>query len=162
MVAPPRNTEEETLRTFEFIRELKRVNPESEVIVYVYTPLPESSRHQKDRGKRPGAPLLDLHGEPVVFPTTPEEWTQQRWVDYACHADAPWLSDSLRRHIRDFVTVLRCRFPTAQDMRSPTWAKRSLSAMAAWRYRYRRYDRPWELDLANRLVKLRLPQVSGL
>jgi hypothetical protein len=58
--------------------------------------------------------------------------------------------------------VLRCRFPTVQDMRSPPWAKRSLSALAAWRYQRRRYDKPWELNLANRLVKLRLPQVSGI
>ncbi len=162
MVAPPQNTEEETLHTFEFIRELKRINPKSEIIVYIYTPLPESSKHEKDRGKHVGTPLLDLNGEPVVFPKTPEEWTQQRWVDYACHADAPWLTDKLRQHIRDFVTVLRCRYPTAQDLRSPPWAKRSLSAMASWRYRHRKYDRPWELNLANRLVRLRMPQVSGL
>ena len=58
--------------------------------------------------------------------------------------------------------MLRCRFPTVQDLRSPPWAKRSLSAMARWRYRYGRYDRPWELELANRLVRLRMPQVSGL
>ena len=162
MVAPPQNTEEETEHTFEFIRELKRINPQAEIIVYIYTPLPESSRHEKDRGKRPVAPLCDRHGEPVVFPRTPEEWTQPQWVDYACHADAPWLTDALRRRIRDFVTVLRCRFPTVQDMRSPPWAKRSLSAMATWRYRYRRYDRPWELKLADRFVRLRLPQASGL
>jgi len=162
MVAPPQNTEEETLHTFEFIRELKRINPSSEIIVYIYTPLPDSSKHEKDRGKHIGAPLLDLHGDPVVFPKTPEEWMQPRWVDYACHADAPWLTDELRQHIRDFVTVLRCRFPTAQDLRSPTWAKRGLSAMASWRYRHRKYDRPWELNLANRLVRLRMPQVSGL
>lgn len=162
MVAPPENTEEETERTFEFIRELKRINPAAEIIVYIYTPLPESSRHEKDRGKRPSAPLLDVNGEPIVFPSTPEAWTQPQWVDYACHADAPWLTDKLRRRIQDFVTVLRCRFPTAQDMRSPPWAKRALSTAAAWRYRYRRYDRPWELELANRLVRLRMPQVSGL
>jgi anaerobic magnesium-protoporphyrin IX monomethyl ester cyclase len=162
MVAPPQNTEEETLHTFEFIRELKRINPKSEIIVYIYTPLPESSKHEKDRGKHVGTPLLDLNGEPVVFPKTPEEWMQPQWVDYACHADAPWLTDKLRQHIRDFVTVLRCRFPTAQDLRSPPWAKRSLSAMASWRYRHRKYDRPWELNLANRLVRLRVPQVSGL
>lgn len=162
MVAPPENTEEETEHTFEFIRELKRINPQAEIIVYIYTPLPESSRHEKDRGKRTAAPLRDLHGEPVVFPRTPEEWTQPQWVDYACHADAPWLTDALRQRIRDFVTVLRCRFPTVQDMRSPPWAKRSLSAMATWRYRYRRYDRPWELKLVDRFVRLRLPQVSGL
>jgi anaerobic magnesium-protoporphyrin IX monomethyl ester cyclase len=162
MVGPPENTEAETEQTFEFIRELKRINPQSEIIVYIYTPLPESSRHEKDRGKHPSAPLLDIHGEPVVFPATPEEWTQQRWIDYACHADAPWLSDKLRRRIRDFVTVLRCRYPTAQDLRSPRWAKRTLSAAASWRYSYRKYDRPWELELADRLVKLRMPQVSGL
>ena len=162
MVAPPENTEEETEHTFEFIRDLKRINPESEIIVYIYTPLPESSKHEKDRGKRTSMALLDLNGEPVVFPSTPEEWMEKRWVDYACHADAPWLTDKLRQHIHDFVTVLRCRFPTVQDMRSPRWAKRSLSAMASWRYRHRRYDKPWELNLANRLVKLRMPQVSGL
>jgi anaerobic magnesium-protoporphyrin IX monomethyl ester cyclase len=162
MVAPPENTEEETELTFEFIRDLKRINPESEIIVYIYTPLPESSKHEKDRNKRPGMALLDLNGEPVVFPKTPEEWMEPRWVDYACHADAPWLTDKLRRRILDFVTVLRCRFPTVQDLRSPPWTKRSLSAMASWRYRQRRYDRPWELNLANRLVRLRMPQVSGL
>ena len=162
MVAPPQNTEEETEHTFEFIRELKQINPEAEIIVYIYTPLPESSKHEKDRGKRPGMALLDLNGEPVIFPKTPEEWMQPQWVNYACHADAPWLTDKLRQRIHDFVTVLRCRFPTVQDMRSPSWAKRSLSAMATWRYRYRRYDKPWELNLANRLVRLRLPQVSGL
>lgn len=162
MVGPPENTEEETEHTFEFIRELKRINPQSEIIVYVYTPLPEGSKHEKDRGKRPSTPLLDLDGNPIVFPKTPEEWTEQRWVDYACHADAPWLTDQMRRRIRDFVTVLRCRFPTAQDLRSPRWAKRTLSAAAAWRYSYRKYNKPWELELANRLVRLRMPQVSGL
>jgi hypothetical protein len=162
MVAPPENTEEETEHTFEFIRELKRINPQSEIIVYIYTPLPESSKHEKDRGKRASMPLLDLNGEPVAFPKTPEEWMEKRWVDYACHADAPWLTDKLRSRIHDFVTVLRCRFPTVQDLRSPPWAKRSLSAMAGWRYRYGKYDRPWELNLANRLVRLRMPQVSGL
>lgn len=162
MVAPPVDTEEETEHTFEFIRELKRINPASEIIVYVYTPLPESSRHEKDRGKRASMPLLDLDGEPVVFPASPEEWAQPQWVKYACHADAPWLTDKLRQRIHDFVTVLRCRYPTVQDMGTPSWAKRGLRTMASWRYRYRRYDRPWELDLANRWVKLRMPQVSGL
>lgn len=162
MVAPPVDTEEVTEQTFEFIRELKRINPASEIIVYVYTPLPESSRHEKDRGRHHNTPPMDADGQLLVFPSTPEEWTEQRWIDYACHADAPWLTDRLRRRIQDFVTVLRCRYPTVQDMHSPPWAKRALSATAAWRYRLRRYDRPWELDLANRIVKLRLPQVSGL
>ena len=162
MVAPPENTEEETERTFEFICELKRINPETEVIVYVYTPLPDESRHESDRRHRPPVAMRDLEGRPVEFPRTVEEWAEPRWVAYACHADAPWLDDRLRQRIHDFVTVLRCRYPTVQDMRSPAWAKRGLRALAGWRYRHRKFDRPWELELATRLVQLRMPQVSGL
>src|SRR3546814_11189908 len=67
--------------------------------------------------------MRDLDGRPVMFPKTAEEWAEPRWVDYACHADAPWLDDRLRQRIHDFVTVLRCRYPTVQDLRSPAWAK---------------------------------------
>ena len=115
MVGPPEDPEGDTERTFDFIRQVKRVNPDAEIIVYVHTPLPPEVVPNAERLKL--APLRDVHGEPVHFPTTPEEWTERRWVDYACHADAPWLSDRLRQRIRDFVTVLRCRFPTVQDTR---------------------------------------------
>lgn len=160
MVAPPEDAEEETERTFDFIRQVKRVNPQAEIIVYVYTPLPATSVPDAARLKL--APLRDVHGEPVEFPRTPEQWTERRWVDYACHADAPWMSDRLRRRVRDFVTVLRCRFPTVQDMRSPGWAKATLSSLAAWRYSLRRYDRPWELRASQNLIGLLDPRVSSL
>ncbi len=160
MVAPPDDPEGETERTFDFIRRLKRANPSAEIIVYVYTPLPAESL---PGGVRQRAPVLrDLAGEPVVFPSTPEEWTEKRWVDYSCHADAPWVSARLRRRIRDFVTVLNCRYPTLQDARSPPWAKNMLSAAAAWRYRFGVYDRPWELDAAKRLVRLMDPRVTSI
>jgi hypothetical protein len=37
-----------------------------------------------------------------------------------------------------------------------------LKAMASWRYRFRRYDKPWELNLSRRLVRLARPQVTSL
>ena len=160
MVAPPRDPEAETERTFAFIRRVKQVNPQAEIIVYVYTPLPPESVPQAVRARVP--PLRDLSGEPVRFPATPDEWTAQRWVQYACHADAPWISERLRRRIRDFVTVLHCRFPTLQDVRSPSWAKSALRAAAAWRYRFGIYDRPWELEVSRRLVQLVDPRVSSI
>jgi radical SAM superfamily enzyme YgiQ (UPF0313 family) len=160
MVAPPQDTENETERTFDYIRRLKQVNPAAEIIVYIYTPLPEGSVPDSKRLKL--APLLDLRGEPVVFPRTPEEWTERRWLDYACHADAPWMTDRLRRRIRDFVTVLRCRYPTVQDTRSPKWAKVALRGLASWRYATRRYDRPWELTAAHRIIGLLDPRVTGI
>jgi radical SAM superfamily enzyme YgiQ (UPF0313 family) len=160
MVAPPHDPEGETERTFEFIRRVKRVNPDAEIIVYIYTPLPAES--VPDSGRLKLAPLVDVRGEPVVFPKTPEEWTERRWVDYACHADAPWMSDRLRRRIRDFVTVLRCRFPTVQDLRSPRWAKVALRGLASWRYSLERYDRPWELQASQRLIGLLDPRVTSI
>jgi radical SAM superfamily enzyme YgiQ (UPF0313 family) len=160
MVAPPDDPEGETERTFDFIRQVKKVNPDAEIIVYIYTPLPAGS--VPDAARLGIAPLLDIHGAPVKFPRTPEEWTERRWVDYACHADAPWMSDRLRRRVRDFVTVLRCRFPTVQDTRSPGWAKATLRGLAGWRYSLRRYDRPWELRASQNLVGLLDPRSTSI
>jgi anaerobic magnesium-protoporphyrin IX monomethyl ester cyclase len=160
MVAPPEDPEGETERTFDFIRQVKRVNPQSEIIVYVYTPLPASS--VPDSQRRGLAPLLDVNGEPVVFPRTAEEWSERRWVDYACHADAPWVSARLRQRIRDFNTVLGCRFPTVTDVRLPSTGRRALRLLSGWRYRFKRYDRPWELDLTRQIIALHDPKTASL
>jgi anaerobic magnesium-protoporphyrin IX monomethyl ester cyclase len=160
MVAPPEDPEGETERTFDFIRKVKRVNPDAEIIVYVYTPLPAGSVPDSQRLKL--APLRDIHGDPVRFPRSAQEWTRPEWVDYACHADAPWISERLRRRIRDFVTVLRCRFPTVQDTRAPRWARFALRGLASWRYSLRHYDRPWELDVSQRMIDLLDPRSSSI
>jgi len=160
MVGPPEDPDGETERTFDFIRRVKRMNPQSEIIVYINTPLPPTIVPNASRLKL--APLLDEHGAPVVFPKTPDEWTERRWVDYACHADAPWLTDRVRRRIRDFVTVLRCRFPTVQDTRSPGWGKAALRTLASWRYSLRRYDRPWELEASQRFIRLLDPRATSI
>jgi radical SAM superfamily enzyme YgiQ (UPF0313 family) len=160
MVAPPEDPEGETERTFDFIRRVKRLNPAAEIIVYVNTPLPPDVVPGSHRLKL--APLLDVHGAPVVFPKTPEEWTERRWIDYACHADAPWITERLRKRIRDFGTVLRCRFPTVQDTRAPRWGKTALRTLASWRYSLRRYDRPWELEASQRLIELLDPRATSL
>lgn len=161
MVAPPVDSEGETERTFEFVRHIKRLNPASEIIIYVYTPLPAESLPLAVRRHAP-AVLTDLRGDPVSFPKTPEEWTERRWVDYSCHADAPWISERLHRRIRDFVTVLGCRFPTVQDVRTPRWSKSALQALASWRYKFRKYDRPWELELWKRAVRLHDPRARSI
>ena len=162
MLAPPQDPEGETERTFEFIRSVKRMHPETEIMLYVYTPLPPRRHGGGPANPRPVAPLEDCAGRPVVFPDSAEGWAEQRWVDYWCHQDAPWVSPRLRRRILDFTTVLGCRFPTVTDIRAPAWGKTAISALAAWRYRYRRYDRPWELDISKRALRLWDPRVSSL
>jgi radical SAM superfamily enzyme YgiQ (UPF0313 family) len=163
MLAPPQDPEGETERTFEFIRTIKRVHPPTEIMLYVYTPLPPAYDASDPHRNRTALTLRTAAGEALEFPTTADGWAQPTWVNYWCHADAPWLDQRLRQRIRDFTTVLGCRFPTATDVRSPRWSRWTLQALAAWRYRQRYYHRPWELELSQRFIRrLHDPRVSGL
>ena len=110
--------------------------------------------HFRELAKAVKRGVWQAGGWPLEFPTTAEEWSTQAWVSYWSHTDAPWLTDRLRRRIRDFTTVLGCRYPTITDVRSPPLAKRALRVMSSWRYRFELYDRPWELDLSKKFIKL--------
>ncbi|HKU89841.1 MAG TPA: radical SAM protein, partial [Steroidobacteraceae bacterium] len=99
MLAPPEDPEGETERTFRFIREIKRIHPATEMMLYIYTPLPPSDHDTRHHPKKlqAAAALRDLEGNPVEFPRTVEEWAEPRWIRYWCHRDAPWISERLRR-----------------------------------------------------------------
>jgi len=161
MLAPPQDPEGETEKTFDFIREIKRLHPATEVMIYVYTPVPPEYSGPNGSGAR-AAEFRDCAGEPVVFPRTADEWARPEWHAYWCHQDAPWLSARLRRRIVDFTTVLGCRFPTIMDIRASVWGKRALRTLASWRYRFRRYDNPWELRVSRRLVRQWDPRILSL
>jgi hypothetical protein len=159
----PEDPEGETEATLAFIRRLKRAHPACEVILYFYSPTPQRDPRAvaRDAGSRP--PVLDRYGpEGPALPTTPEEWTDPRWIRYVCHQDAPWLSPRLRRRVKDFARVLECRFPTVQDHRTPRWQKTMLRELARWRWATKIYSRPFELDLARRHIPMRQPQSESL
>jgi anaerobic magnesium-protoporphyrin IX monomethyl ester cyclase len=162
MLAPPQDPEGETEKTFEFIRQIKRVHPATEVMNYVYTPLPRRQGDKNPASMRAASALLDCEGNPVVFPRTADEWAEPQWVDYWCHQDAPWVSERLRRRIVDFTTVLGCRYPTVMDIRASKWGKSALRALASWRYRFQRYDHPWELRVSRKLIRHWDPRVMSL
>jgi radical SAM superfamily enzyme YgiQ (UPF0313 family) len=162
MLAPPQDPEGETERTFEFIRVIKRIHPATEVMIYVYTPLPLRRDNTNAAAARAAATLRDTAGRPVAFPRTADGWAQPQWLAYWCHKDAPWLSARLRRRIVDFTTVLGCRFPTIMDIRASPWGKSALRGMASWRYRYQRYDNPWELRMSRKLIRQWDPRVMSL
>jgi anaerobic magnesium-protoporphyrin IX monomethyl ester cyclase len=162
MLAPPQDPEGETERTFEFIRLIKRRYPETEVMIYIYTPLPTRSDNTNAAAARMAATLRDGSGAPVVFPQSAEEWAQPQWLRYWCHKDAPWLSPRLRRRIVDFTTVLGCRFPTIMDVRASAGGKRALRSLAAWRYRFQHYDNPWELRVSKKIIRQWDPRAMSL
>ncbi len=160
----PEDPEGETERTLTFIKRLKQVHPECEVVLYFYSPTPRRAAPTATAsGGSLRLPVMDSYGKGgPPLPTTPLEWTERQWIDYVCHQDAPWLTPRLRRRVRDFATVLGCRFPTVQDHATPRWGKAVLRNLARWRYRSGRYENPWELELARRWVPLRQPQSESL
>lgn len=160
----PDDPEGEMEQTFAFIKRLKRLHPECEVILYFYTPTPQRDpAFARSDASDARLPVLKTYGPSgPELPATPEEWTQPQWIAYVCHQDAPWLTPRMRRRVRDFARVLACRFPTAQDYRTPRWAKSVLREAARWRYASNRYHNPWELDLLQRLIPLRDPQTESL
>jgi anaerobic magnesium-protoporphyrin IX monomethyl ester cyclase len=160
MVAPPRDPEGETEKTFDFIRMIKRLHPATEVMIYIYTPYPR--RWDDKASARMASELRDSEGNPVVFPATADGWAESKWVDYWCHEDAPWVSARLRRRIVDFTTVLGCRYPTVMDIRASAWGKSALRVLASWRYRYQQYDHPWELRASRKLIRHYDPRVLSL
>jgi radical SAM superfamily enzyme YgiQ (UPF0313 family) len=162
MLAPPQDPEGETEKTLEFIRLIKRRYPETEVMIYIYTPLPPSPDAASASVARAASELRYRNGTPVAFPSTADEWAEPQWHAYWCHSGAPWLSPRLRQRIHDFTTVLGCRFPTIMDIRAPSLGKGALRALASWRYAYRKYNRPWELDLCKKVIHLHDPRVLSL
>jgi radical SAM superfamily enzyme YgiQ (UPF0313 family) len=160
----PEEPEADIDRTFGFVKHLKTMNPECEVVLYLYSPTPQRdpASAQADLNS-PRLPMLNSYGpNGPQMPTTPEEWTQPRWVNYVCHQDAPWLTDRVRQRVKDFARVLGCRFPTVQDVRTPGWGKSLLRFASAWRYATDRYHHPWELDLLQRAIPLKQPQNEGV
>ena len=160
----PDDPDGEITRTFRFIRRLKRAHPRCEIILYVYSPTPQldraAARRHPTAARIPTLATYGPGGPPP--PTTPEGWSTQPWLDYVCHRDAPWLTPHIRRRIRDFRTVLECRFPTVQDVDTPPWGRAILKGMASWRYALERYAAPAELRAARRLIPLRVPEAESL
>ena len=152
VVGNPGDPERDTQETLQFIRKIKRLDPQSEIIIYHYTPVPQ-------RGSMYGE--ID---DQITFPTTPEEWATQRWLDFTLRIDpnTPWLKRKTKKLIDNFETVVSSRWPTVQDIRAPRWSRRLLQSLSAWRYSWQVYGFPKELHLAQRFIDLRRPKQESL
>ena len=138
--------------TLEFVRRVKNANPATEIVLYLYSPVPLAG---------------DLYGQATAagfrFPKTLKEWADADWVDFAQHrsAELPWLTDPVKRRIRDFQRVLHAAYPTRTDPRLRGLRRSLLRGLGSWRYRLRFYRFPIELALVSRLLPYQRPEVTG-
>jgi len=151
VVGNPEDPGGDARQSIEFIRKIKKLNPDSEIIVQHYIPVPHPD------GSYGG-------GDQVKFPDTLEEWATERWLNFVIRTDpkTPWLPGKVKRLIDGFELVVNCRWPTIQDIYLPRWGRLVLKSLSAWRYRLGVYDHPFELEWAQRLLSLRKPRFESL
>lgn len=136
-----------------FIRQIKRLNPATELVLYIYTPVPQEGSILLDEATRLG----------FRFPETLEEWASEEWATFALRRDpgTPWLQDSVRRRVRDFEAVVNAYYPTVTDIRLNGHMRRLLRGISGWRYRLEYYQWPLELKALQRVVHYRRPETTG-
>jgi anaerobic magnesium-protoporphyrin IX monomethyl ester cyclase len=142
----------DTRDTIQFIRHIKKLNPDAEIIVQHYIPTPNpDGMYGKVDGK-------------IEFPKTPDEWASERWYNFTVRHDPhlPWLPDAVKQRIDNFELVINSRWPTIQDIHLPRWGRNMLRSLSLWRYALGVYQFPFELQLAQRLVSLRKPRLESL
>ncbi|MFB3920158.1 MAG: radical SAM protein [Terriglobia bacterium] len=152
VVGNPRDPERDTRECLAFVRRIKSLNPQSEIILNHYTPVPQRA---------------EMYGgveRKITFPSTPDEWATERWVNFVTHKDpaTPWQRSRAKRLLDDFEMVVASRWPTRQDIRLPAWGRHVLQALSAWRYRLGIYAFPVELRWAQRMIDLRKPKEESL
>ncbi|MFW6184349.1 MAG: B12-binding domain-containing radical SAM protein [Chloroflexota bacterium] len=148
----PPDPEADVAQTMSFIRRVKQVNPATEVILYMYTPVPLSGELY-EQAKASG----------FAFPETLEGWISKEWRDFSQRRSSamPWLKDPLRRRVRNFERVLNAYYPTATDPGLGGGWRRLLRAVSAWRYHLGIYDFPLELRALHRLIHYQRPETTG-
>lgn len=148
----PKDPEGDTTDCIRFIRELKRLNSDAEIVVEHYTPVPQRTR------------MYGGVDDTFQFPSTPDEWATDRWQRFATQKDprTPWLKPRTKRLIDNFELVVSSRWPTVQDLRLPAWGRLALQTLSGWRYRLGIYAAPVELRWAQQFISLRKPKEESL
>lgn len=139
--------------TIAFIRRVKQANPDTEIILYMYTPVPQD-----------GTLWAEARALGFTFPDTLEQWISGDWRDFSLRRDPrqnPWLNPTLQRRVRDFERVLNAYYPTTTDVSLRGVKRALLRGLGAWRYKLRFYHQPLELRAFHRLFHYQRPETAG-
>lgn len=152
VLGSPPDPESDVMGTIEFIKRIKKVNPHSEIIMYMYTPVPLA-----------GNLYDDAKAQGFAFPETLEAWCSPSWEEFSKRRSAsmPWIQDSLRRRVRNFEHVLNAYYPTSTNPDLRGLKSLALRAASALRWSTGRYEYPLELRLLQRVFHYRRPETTG-
>jgi anaerobic magnesium-protoporphyrin IX monomethyl ester cyclase len=136
-----------------FIKQVKAVNPRTEIILYTYSPVPTEGSELYDSVKATG----------FEFPRQLEDWITPQWEGFDMRRNplTPWLEPKMIDKIRNFETVLNGYYPTVSDIRLSNIKRKLMRFVAGLRYRTNFYSSPYEIKLLQRLWNYRQPELQG-
>jgi anaerobic magnesium-protoporphyrin IX monomethyl ester cyclase len=136
-----------------FIKQVKQVNPRTEIVLYTYSPVPTE-----------GSTLFkQVQALGFKYPQTLEDWISPAWENFDLRKNplTPWLTPEMIDQIRDFETVLNGAYPTATDIRLNTLKRRAIQIVAGLRYKANIYKYPYEIKLLQKVWRYRQPEIQG-
>ena len=153
----PGKNEEEVNKQIDFditfIRKIKKVNPDTEIIIYTYSPVPTEGSDMYEQVKASG----------FAFPENLEDWISPVWENFDLRKNplTPWLKPYMIDKIRNFETVLNAYHPTVSDIKLSPLKRFLLKIMSSWRYALKFYALPKEIRLFQVFWKYRQPEKEG-
>ena len=136
-----------------FIKEIKQINPRTEIIIYVYSPVPTEGSDMYKRVLESG-----FH-----FPEKLEDWISPQWENFDLRKNplTPWLTPEMINKIKDFETVLNGYYPTISDIRLSSVKRKAMRTISSFRYKTGFFWKPYELKALQLLWKYRQPEIEG-
>lgn len=136
-----------------FIKEIKAINPNSEIIIYLFSPVPTE-------GSKLYQQILDAG---FTFPEQLEDWISPSWENFDLRKNplTPWLKPYMIDTIKDFETVLNGYYPTVSDFRVKGLKRTLLKTVSGIRYKTGIYKYPYEIKLLHKIWKYRQPEIEG-
>ena len=153
----PSDTEEEVDKQInediEFIKKVKAINPNTEIIIYTYSPVPTEGSEMYNNVLASG----------FKFPETLEDWVSPAWENFDLRKNplTPWLKPYMIDKIKNFETVLNGYFPTESDIRFKKWQKNIIRTWSGLRYHSGFYQFPYEIKALQKIWKYRQPETEG-
>jgi anaerobic magnesium-protoporphyrin IX monomethyl ester cyclase len=136
-----------------FIKTIKKLNPATEIIIYVYSPVPTEGSELYERIQEQG-----FH-----FPQTLEDWLSPAWERFDLRKNplTPWLTKKHINQIKNFETVLNAYSPTQTDFKITPVKRAILKVVSSWRYHSGFYAFPYEIKLLHKIWRYRQPEEQG-
>lgn len=157
VLGTPAETPEQVMKQIDedikFIKRIKAINPDTEIIIYVYSPVPTEGSDMYNKVLESG----------FRFPQKLEDWLNSEWENFDLRKNplTPWLTPEMIDKIKNFETVLNGYYPTVSDIRMKPYQRKLIKVWSGLRYKNNLFHYPYEIKALQKIWNYRQPEIQG-